>query len=106
MERPERPDDEVRFRWPTWSPEGDRIAVEGVSVTESGIDRALLWIVSADGVRAEAVEELPTAGLVYLQWQPDGSGLLHLTATGDGQLRLAAAGSSSSKKVYPTLGSP
>jgi hypothetical protein len=66
METPERPDHQVRFRWPTWSPDGNRIAVEGLS------------------------------GLVYLQWQPDGAGLLHLTATGDGRLRLARAGSSTS----------
>jgi hypothetical protein len=96
METPGRPDHQARLRWPTWSPNGNRIAVEGLSVSETGIDRALLWIVSADGIRAEAVEELPPAGLVYLQWQPDGAGLLHLTAIGEGRLRLARAGSSTS----------
>jgi hypothetical protein len=96
MEAPDRRDQRVLFRWPTWSPDGERIAVEGLSVTEAGVDQALLWIVSADGIRAEAVDELPRTGLVYLQWQPDGVGLLRLTAMRDGQLRLGRAGSPTS----------
>jgi hypothetical protein len=94
METPGGGEQRVLFRWPTWSPDGERIAVEGLSVAEGGIEEALLWVVSADGVRAEAVEELPPTGLVYLQWQPDGAALLRLTAIGDGRLRLARAGSS------------
>ncbi len=94
METPDQRDQRVLFRWPTWSPDGNRIAAEGLSVAEAGIDRALLWVVDADGVRAEALEELPRTGLVYLQWQPDGAGLLRLTGAGDGRLRLARAGSS------------
>ncbi len=92
MEEPGVSERGVRFRWPTWSPLGDRIAFEGLAVGPEGTRRSVLWRATADGLRADAVEELPAGGLVYLQWSADGSALLTLTSDGAGLLRLARSG--------------
>ena len=84
-------DKEVRYRWPTWSPERDHIAFEGVTVGPAGVERSILWRATVDGLRAEAVEELPPGRLVYLRWDSDRSGLWTLTEGEEG-LRLARAG--------------
>jgi hypothetical protein len=102
MEAPGSNESRILFRWPTWSPLGDRIAFEGLVVGEDGIERAVLWVASQDGVLAEAYEELPLTGLVYLRWRADGSRLLHLTETGNGDLRLGQVGDGS----VPVAGAP
>jgi hypothetical protein len=82
----------ARFRWPTWSPDGNRVAFEGEIVGVAGPERSILWEATADGLRAEAMEELRPGALVYLQWESKGPGLLTLSENGAGQLRLARAG--------------
>jgi hypothetical protein len=84
----EDPDEEdLVFRWPTWSPGGDRLAVEGLELGEEGAERAVLWMLTADGVRAEALEEL-SDDLVYLQWGAKGDRILLLTGGPDEDLTL------------------
>ncbi len=89
----ERPGEQSRvlFRWPTWSPTADRIAFEGLAVHEEGVEQAVLWVVSADGVRAEALTDLPAEGVVYLRWRNDGEDLLLLRPGEQGRLRLGEA---------------
>jgi TolB protein len=91
-------------RWPTWAPDGERLAylrydvARGVDVTYS------IYVVSADGSAPRRAFESTEESPIYLSWAPDGGALalltqrerdLHLQSidlAGAGQVRSLATG--------------
>ncbi len=74
-------------RWPTWSPDGSRLAFMRFDVSQVVDDKASIFVVGADGSGLtkvfESDEELP----IYMAWAPDASSLTLLTQRGE-ELRL------------------
>lgn len=91
MDGPDGRPDRVLYRWPTWSPVGDRIAAEALAVRDQRIVRRVLWSVTPDGLRAEAVRELSEGDLVYMQWAGTEGGLILLVQEDGGALGLIRA---------------
>lgn len=78
------------WAWPTWSPDGTRLAVSRVQVTDSRSLRVSVYILDAQGVRSRMVYENDTPAFIadgaphYLYWSPDGEYLSFLAATRQG----------------------
>jgi len=68
------------YQFPTWSPDGERLAFVGVSSSDGSVETASLYTVARDGtelVEAFASDkEVP----VYLYWSPEGKHLSFLSA--------------------------
>lgn len=70
--------------WPTWSPDGQRVAFIRVEVAGGDVRRAGVWVVgSNDGSSAEVYTAGGTAP-IYLAWAPDGQRLGVLDQAGNG----------------------
>ena len=74
--------------WPTWSPDGRRVA--SFRVTRAGEEGCQVRITEADGISAAELATLGDRLPIYLQWAPSGREVAILTQSGD-HLRLDAA---------------
>ena len=78
------------WAWPTWSPDGTRLAVSRVQVTDNRSLRVSVHILDALVGRSRMVYENDTPALIadgaphYLYWSPDGEYLSFLAATRQG----------------------
>ena len=80
------------FTWPTWSPDGRRLAFSGVTEDAEGRPKLSLYVADSLGQRVETVYEgepgalglLAEGVLHYPLWSPDGSWLAFIVATGTG----------------------
>jgi TolB protein len=66
-------------RWPTWAPDGTRLAFMRFDVSRTAEDKALIFIVGADGSGLTKVFESTDEMPIYMAWAPDGSSLTVLT---------------------------
>lgn len=69
-------------KWPTWSPDGVRLAFMRFEVSNVADDLSSIFVVASDGAPTrvfESVDELP----IYMAWTPDSRGLTLLTQRGD-----------------------
>jgi len=73
--------DEEVHSWPTWSPDGRRVASFRIA-KERGLE-CHVRVTEADGVTASEIAELEGRLPIYLQWSPDGSRVRVLTQEGD-----------------------
>src|SRR5215216_3743977 len=78
----------LTVRWPTWSPDGSRVAFLRMLV-DSGDDMALaqVWTVAADGSDLRKVWEATEQEPIYLAWAPN-SALLGLLVNTEDNLEL------------------
>ena len=78
------------WAWPTWSPDGTRLAVSRVQVTDRRSLRVSVHILNAQVGRSRMVYENETPAFIadgaphYLYWSPDGEYLSFLAATRQG----------------------
>ena len=78
------------WAWPTWSPDGTRLAVSRVQVSDSRSLRVSVHILDAQVGRSRMVYENDTPAFIadgaphYLYWSPDGEYLSFLAATRQG----------------------
>ena len=73
------PGGERLARWPTWAPDGTRLAFMRFEVSRLAEDRALIFVVGADGSGLSKVFESTDEAPIYMAWAPDGSSLTLLT---------------------------
>ncbi len=66
--------------WPTWSPDGQRIAVFRIARSGAG---NRVWVTEIDGVESAEICNLETRLPIYLQWSNDSRGLAILSQDGD-----------------------
>lgn len=79
VERLPLPDPIKNATWESWSPKGDEIALE--ERTEGG--DCILWVVSADGKRAEKLVEYKSNTYGGLDWTPDGKTIVYGALAGE-----------------------
>ena len=78
---------QVRYFWPTWSPDSTRLAASRVRADQSGTDLFLDVIDASTGNVATIYENAPNTGLVargdphYTYWSPDSRHLVFLAST-------------------------
>jgi len=82
------PDEDEMHSWPTWSPDGRRVAT--FRVARGRGEGCQVHVTEADGVAAAEVAELDGRLPIYLQWAPEGREVAVLTQSGE-QLFLDAA---------------
>jgi len=100
VERLPLPDPIKNSTWESWSPEGDEIAFE-----ERGEgDARILWVVSADGKRAQKIAEYTSSTYGGLDWMPDGKTLVYGALAGK-QLQIFAVPRSGGPASQLTNGS-
>ncbi len=66
---------EIVDNWPTWSPDGQRVAFVRLEAVEGVVRRSGVWVVDADGGRSAEIYSAPDAGPIYLAWAPNGERL-------------------------------
>lgn len=74
-------------RWPTWSPDGARLAFMRYELSRLAENRATIFVVADDGSSLTKVFESTDEAPIYMGWAPDGSLVTLLTQRGQG-LRL------------------
>lgn len=72
------------YSWPTWSPDGQRLACFSHGLGDDVQEPASVHVVEADGLREYQLGSFPGAMPLYAQWQPDGQGVAVLTQDGTG----------------------
>lgn len=60
-----------QFRWPTYSPNGRRLAFAGYHRNEASVDRAAIVLADPESGHAAALYESGEAVPIYLYWAPD-----------------------------------
>lgn len=63
------------FSWPTWSPDGQRLACLEFPAEEGSPHPARLHVLDVDGVRQVVQLELSGRVPLYICWQPEGKGV-------------------------------
>jgi dipeptidyl aminopeptidase/acylaminoacyl peptidase len=82
--RPVRDDDVALVdNWPTWSPDGERVAFVRIEAAAGEVRRASVWVISADGESSAEVYSATDAGPIYMAWAPDGERLGILVQSGN-----------------------
>ncbi len=66
---------EIVDNWPTWSPDGRRVAFVRFETAEGVVRRSAVWVVDADGRSSAEVHSSADASPIYLAWSPDGERL-------------------------------
>ena len=66
-------------RWPTWAPDGSRLAFMRFDISRVEDDRAAVYVVSAAGTDLTKIFESTEEAPIYLGWAPDASSLAVLT---------------------------
>lgn len=79
-------DEDRRYQFPAWSPQGDRIAAIG-----SGADDGAVQVFAADGSRRTLYAGGPTRAPFYLYWSPDGGTVSFLSGHPEGGIALRLA---------------
>ena len=72
------------YSWPTWSPDGRRLACFSHGADPDTQEPASVHVVEVDGLREYQLGSFPGAMPLYAAWQPDGEGIAVLTQDGDG----------------------
>ncbi len=70
------------YSWPTWSPDGQRLACFSYGVGEDTAAPAAIHVIEADGLREYKLATFRGALPIYAAWQPDGAGLAVLAQDG------------------------
>ncbi|MCP4809438.1 MAG: hypothetical protein GY913_18670 [Proteobacteria bacterium] len=71
------------WSWPSWSPDGTRIACFELDEDDQDTGPARVHVVHTDGVRQWHCLDVEHGVPLYVQWQPDGEGLLVLVQDGE-----------------------
>ena len=79
VERLPLPDYIKSATWESWSPKGDEIAFE--ERTAGGA--CILWVISADGERAEKLADYKSSTYGGLDWTPDGKTIVYGALAGE-----------------------
>ncbi len=74
---------EASWSWPTWSPDGQRLACFELSSGDDIVGPARVHVLENDGVCQHHLLELTAQLPIYLCWRPDGHGLAVLMQQGD-----------------------
>jgi Tol biopolymer transport system component len=77
------PGSEIVDNWPTWSPDGRRVAYIRVETVGGQIRRAGVWVVDADASKSAEVYSATDGGPIYLAWAPNGERLGVLVQVGN-----------------------
>lgn len=95
------------YRWPTWAPDGTRLAFITVDLGADGLASVgAVHIASLDGSAARQVWAARQGGPIYLAWQPQGR-LLALLVFGEDTLHLLVSDPLVSRPWYPlAIGQP
>lgn len=107
--------EDSRYTWPTWAPEGDRVAFSSVELQDNGVEMAL-HVVNEDGTDLREVYRSPisrTFSFVapnaphYAYWSPNGEQIAFLAA-GDRSGRLTlmladAQGDEDAQEVFKAV---
>ena len=72
------------YSWPTWSPDGRRLAAFSHAADPDTPEPASVHVVEVDGLREYQLGSFPGAMPLYAAWQPDGEGVAVLTQDGTG----------------------
>ena len=97
--------------WPTWSPDGSKIAVSRVQAVNGG-SQITLEIVDTSTAQAKTVYENLSGGLVaqgaphYIYWSPGGRYLSFLAATADGLTLFVKDTEDNAEVVQVSVGAP
>ena len=84
-----RADDKVHtYQFPTWSPDGRRIAYVKVSSTADGVESARMFTALPDGKDQVEAYHSNTEFPIYLYWSPDSQHVSFLTSAESGDLLL------------------
>ena len=68
-------DRHVLCNWPTWSPDGDRLAFFQYELAGDDVRRTSVRLAPADGSSSSEVYGLPAGAPIYVCWSPDGQRL-------------------------------
>ncbi len=68
-------DHQVLCNWPTWSPDGERLAFFQYELAGEDVQRTSVGLAAADGARVDEVYALPVGAPVYMCWSPNGERL-------------------------------
>lgn len=105
-------DSQSFYTWPTWSPDGSKLAVSKVSSRADSTQLSLEIIDATSGVSKRAYENEPGTILVaqgaphYIYWSPDSSHLAFLATTRRHLTLFLAAPQGESSPAPIALGSP
>ena len=97
--------------WPTWSPDGSKIAVSRVEAVDGG-SQITLEILEISTAQARTVYENTSGGLVaqgaphYIYWSPGGRYLSFLAATADGLALFVKDTEDNAEVVRVSVGAP
>ena len=69
------PGAEIVDNWPTWSPDGERVAFIRLETLGGRVRRAGVWVVAYDGSQSAEVYSAPDAAPIYMAWSPNGDRL-------------------------------
>jgi hypothetical protein len=69
--------------WPTWSPDGGRVAFVRLETSAGELRRSSVWVVGADGGSSAEVYSAPDAAPIYMAWAPDGERIAILVQAGN-----------------------
>lgn len=78
------------YSWPTWSPDGRRLACFRFGRDDEGAATAFVHVLDVDGVSAAELVNLDTRLPIYLQWSADGR-YLGVLSQRDDRLMLSVA---------------
>jgi hypothetical protein len=68
--------------WPTWSPDGTRVAFVRVELAGGEVRRTGIWVVTAGGETSAEVYSSSDANPIYMAWSPDGERIGVLVQSG------------------------